>query len=230
MVGVPRRNILPPSPAENWERFWGKATAKAQGAWEGMMGGLMAPGNALRGEYEQLEVRPDGSVSQFDPRMVQDASSLAGMVTLGSGALPGEIGALRMGAKFSGDVPPADFPIKPGEQFNTIRNTEGAKNFAGNAEWMRLDPHGKWMSYDELPDKPGPDGRWVKGKETFNSPLYIDQANGQWKQRLSEQYGGATGKKLTEALRKDGYDAIVTFDKYGASEMVKLDESGRSKK
>lgn len=40
-----------------------------------------APGRALRGEYDQLEVNPDGSVSQFDPRMMSDASALAGMVS-----------------------------------------------------------------------------------------------------------------------------------------------------
>ena len=101
MVGILSRVKPAPTKQEVWENFWTKATAKASNAWEDMIGGLMAPGNALRGQYDQVQVMPDGSVSQFDPRMVQDASSLAGMVTLGSGAIPRPVGTLNMGANLS---------------------------------------------------------------------------------------------------------------------------------
>lgn len=42
---------------------------------------IQAPGRALQGEYNQVEIGPNGSVSPFDPRMVSDASALAGLVT-----------------------------------------------------------------------------------------------------------------------------------------------------
>jgi hypothetical protein len=99
MVGILSRVRPAPTKQEVWNNFWTKATAKASNAWEDMMGGLMAPGNALRGQYDQVQVMPDGSVSQIDPRMIDDASSLAGMVTLGSGAIPRPAGTLDMGFK-----------------------------------------------------------------------------------------------------------------------------------
>lgn len=42
---------------------------------------FQAPGKAVRGEYDQVEIGPNGEVSAFDPRMVEDASTLAGMVS-----------------------------------------------------------------------------------------------------------------------------------------------------
>ncbi len=60
---------------------------------------LMAPGNALAGNYNQMEISPQGGVSPMDPRMIGDANNLASMVTLGSGAVPAEAGALNMGIK-----------------------------------------------------------------------------------------------------------------------------------
>jgi hypothetical protein len=99
MVGILSQIRPAPTKQEVWNNFWTKATAKASNAWEDMMGGLMAPGNALRGQYDQVQVMPDGSVSQIDPRMIDDASSLAGMVTLGSGAIPRPAGTLDMGFK-----------------------------------------------------------------------------------------------------------------------------------
>lgn len=69
--------------------------------------GMAAPGNAVRGEYNQVQVGPDGSVSQFDPRMMDDAAALAGSVTLGSGAIPRPLGTLDMGVKiFHGSPDP----------------------------------------------------------------------------------------------------------------------------
>lgn len=52
------------------------------------MRGMAAPGNALRGGYDQLQVGPDGSVSQFDPRMMDDAAALAGTIGVSGGAVP----------------------------------------------------------------------------------------------------------------------------------------------
>ena len=42
---------------------------------------MAAPGKAIRGEYDEVEVLPDGSVSRFDPDMMNDATSLAGVIS-----------------------------------------------------------------------------------------------------------------------------------------------------
>lgn len=42
---------------------------------------IQAPGRAMQGQYDQVEISPDGAVSPFDPRMMQDASSLASVVS-----------------------------------------------------------------------------------------------------------------------------------------------------
>lgn len=68
---------------------------------------------------------------------------------------------------------------------------------------------------------------WSAGESTFHSPLHLDFGGGyehpsNWKRRLSQNYGGKTGHELSQAVRDDGYDAIVTHDKYGTSEIVDL--------
>ena len=87
------------------------------GAAQGTGDALMAPGNALAGKYDQREIGADGSVSPFDPRMVDDAANLAGIVTTGAGAVPGE--GLRAGASIFDHSNLADVPDVP--QFDLPR-------------------------------------------------------------------------------------------------------------
>lgn len=67
---------------------------------------------------------------------------------------------------------------------------------------------------------------WEVEEVTFNKPLHLELGDygdpSSWKLRLSEHYGGSSGKKLSKDLAKDGYDGIVTSDKYGFSEIVDL--------
>ncbi len=61
----------------------------------------------------------------------------------------------------------------------------------------------------------------------FKKPLVLKHGGtggeqGMWKRSLSDAYGGKTGKALSRAIAADGYDAIVTADKYGTSEIVDL--------
>lgn len=118
-----------------------------------------------------------------------------------------------------GDEPGDNFPIRPGQPFRFVRNTEGAHHFA-DPEAFALDPEGRWMLYDEMPDNPPPDERWEKGEVTFRNPLYLE-AEG-WKERVSEAYDGKSGEELSAAMLADGYDGIVTFDQYGPSEIVDM--------
>lgn len=81
-------------------RFVNDAGAEAGGklnaAGQSFMQAIMAPGNALRGEYDQREISPDGRVSQFDPRMMEDATNLAGAIGLSSMPIPKPSNSLGM--------------------------------------------------------------------------------------------------------------------------------------
>lgn len=85
------------------------------------LGALQAPGKALQGEYDQLEIGPDGSVSPFDPRMVNDASALAGLASPMSAAS-------RAGAAFGAAAKPVARAAMP-----EIDDLYAAKNAAYDA-------------------------------------------------------------------------------------------------
>lgn len=59
---------------------------------------IQAPGKAFRGEYDQLEIGPNGEVSPFDPRMVDDAAALGSMISPTSAAS-------KFGTAFGAQVP-----------------------------------------------------------------------------------------------------------------------------
>jgi hypothetical protein len=210
-------------PSRQWERATllpmetNQGTGERRLAWPQFVvdaaNAAMAPGRAVRGEYD-LMVDPNTGENYY-AGMAGDVANLAGLVTVGAGAIPAEAGALRMGMKF--DQPPEAFPIRPSEPFQYMHNNESASKF-GPAEAFANDPYGYWMVHGE--GGKAPDDRWVTGQKQFDQPLYIEWDG--WKERLSSAYGGATGKELTKKLRADGYDGIVTFDKYGPSEMVAL--------
>lgn len=79
------------------------------------------------------------------------------------------------------------------------------------------------MILDESPDHQIPG--WVKGKVTFGNPLVLDWGKGyddtSWKMALSKHYG-KKGKALTQAIKAEGYDGIVTVDGKEISEIVEL--------
>lgn len=125
------------------------------------------------------------------------------------------------------DVPK---PQVGGEKFTFIRNTEKAPNM-GARFGQDIEPSGKYMNVGDSKQisdqmdyfkKQG-----VKGYETgtveFKKPLVVEWDG--WKQKLSQKYGGLTGKDLSKAIAKDGYDGIVTMDKGVPSEVVSLRSS-----
>ncbi|MBQ68940.1 hypothetical protein CL689_02640 [Candidatus Saccharibacteria bacterium] len=61
------------------------------------------------------------------------------------------------------------------------------------------------------------------GAVRYEKALFIEHTN--WKDELSRQFGGATGKILSGEIRQAGYDLVVTYDRYGLSEVCALDES-----
>lgn len=78
---------------------------------------LMAPGNALRGEYAP------GIGSQTDPRMVEDAASLAGLVSLGAAPIPRPMNSLGMGGR---SMPVREYPIAPRSEWYGEANFDSA--------------------------------------------------------------------------------------------------------
>lgn len=91
-----------------------------------------------------------------------------------------------------------------------------------------IEPAGRYVSHSE-----GfvPEG-WESGTVRFERPLHLAfgesglyTEDDNWKRRLSAHYGGKTGAALSDAVRADGYDGIVTHDEYGLSEIVDLGSS-----
>lgn len=98
-----------------------------------------------------------------------------------------------------------------------VRNPNTQTANYGTTYGQNLEPAGEYMSMDTMQGEykiPG----FEYGTIEFGNPLVIEHkdttANG-WKKDLSERYNGLTGRKLSEAIKKDGYDAIMTQDVEG---------------
>ena len=102
------------------------------------------------------------------------------------------------------------------------------QNF-GTLYGQNLEPSGEYMTFipQGTPHIDMPNYQY--GVITFKKPLVIEhKSTGEdgWKKDLSEMYGGKTKKTLSNAVMKDGYDAIVTYEDYKGqrvwSEIVNL--------
>lgn len=103
-------------------------------------------------------------------------------------------------------------------------NSGASKYNYGSTYGQNIEPAGEYMNMDESQGKYKNEG-WEYGTIRFKKPLVLEHINTSdtgWKKTVSDMYGGKTGKALTKALIKDGYDAIVTYDKYGYNEIVNL--------
>ena len=114
--------------------------------------------------------------------------------------------------------------------FGFLRNTESSKKFKIPAERFQqnIEPAGKYMLHNTNPEFAAR-YEWEFGNTTFQNPLVLrfnrgsDLAydDGSWKAALNKFYG-KTGKALTNALIKDGYDGIVTVHDGSTREIVKI--------
>lgn len=98
-----------------------------------------------------------------------------------------------------------------------VRNANTSTGFYGDTFGQNLEPAGEYMNMDTLQGKNRVPG-FEYGTITFNNPLILEHKNTGatgWKKDLSERYNGLTGKKLSEAIKSDGYDAIMTRDEDG---------------
>ena len=110
--------------------------------------------------------------------------------------------------------------------FPYIKNTEKAPKLVGFGQ--DVEPAGNYISSGHDVDMTKLPSSYASGKMSFKNPLVLDWGEGlysdpdNWKNVLSKKYGGKTGKALSKAIAKDGYDGIVTTNKYGPSEIVDL--------
>lgn len=109
-------------------------------------------------------------------------------------------------------------------QFAFFKNTEKASNYGG-MYGQDIEPVGFYCleKTQYSSERPG----WVFGLALLRSPLVLDLGSvsvsdeNNWKRVLNRHYG-VTGKKLTNALLRDGFDSIITLDGAETSECVLL--------
>lgn len=104
----------------------------------------------------------------------------------------------------------------------------GKTDYYGSKFGQNIEPSGEYMIMDDLyterPDKymlPN----YEYGFVTFKKPLivdYVDTSDCGWKRTVSNMFNGLTGKRLTSAIKKAGYDGIITVSNYGAEEIVNI--------
>lgn len=108
--------------------------------------------------------------------------------------------------------------------FKYIRNpVKSVKHPDPDRFGQNLEPNGRYMNHS---DGFIPEG-WEHGTITFTDPLVIEWGTTSsdpkgWKYRLSQHFGGRTGKNLSRRIAKEGYDGIVTVDRDHTSEIVDL--------
>ena len=94
-------------------------------------------------------------------------------------------------------------------------NNQGQVKMPGDMMAQSIEPAGEYMGHDtsskmyEMPNA-------TYGTITFKNPLVLEwktSGHGGWKTELSEMFGGKKGKRLTNAIKKAGYDGIITVEK-----------------
>ena len=115
--------------------------------------------------------------------------------------------------------------------FNFVHNTDSATAMFGipdkDSPFDRgYEPSGQYVSIVNDEFTPFSETQQT-GTITLNNPLVVDLEG--WKQRLSEQYNGLTGKELSKAVIADGYDGIVTTDGKYISEIVNFNTFDESR-
>lgn len=104
-------------------------------------------------------------------------------------------------------------PVK----FKYIHNNEKAP-YMGERFGQHLEPAGKYIQKKYPSSDISKMPNMEEGEVIFKNPLVIEWGGGygeadNWKQVLSSKYDGKTGQELSRAIKADGYDGIVTWDK-----------------
>lgn len=123
--------------------------------------------------------------------------------------IPGLASLEQEGRRFETGVP---------VEFEYSRNTQPAPNYGPEFQ-QDIEPSGRYMT------KSYPNSQLdylETGNIKFENPLvmYLTESEERiygdksWKKRLHDAYDGLTGKALSRAIAKDGYDGVVTVSTY----------------
>ena len=104
------------------------------------------------------------------------------------------------------------------------KNTEKAPNL-GKTFGQDVEPSGNYITQTESDFLPN---GFIQGKVTFKNPLVIsvnDDTLITYKNELSNKYDNSKGKNLTNKLKKEGYDGIITVNGENIGEIIAFDNS-----
>jgi len=146
---------------------------------------------------------------------------------------PVDVAEMMLGVVPGGAVPKAakaaklirrdkEFVTGKPVQFEFLHNTESAPDM-GSQFGQDIEPAGRYLLEKDVSGPAPPN--WETGEISFENPLVIEHGDTRdWKKRLSATYEGKTGQELSDAVRADGHDGIVTIDSRAGhtSEIVDL--------
>ncbi|GAF88393.1 unnamed protein product, partial [marine sediment metagenome] len=184
----------------------------------------------MRGSAAELQADIDMGMFDSADEFVEFAHTM-----YAEEALPDDAALREMFGEEAAEAPIDDEAVIPESgkpfTFSFVRNTQSAPD-VGSRFGQDVEPSGRYMTVGKeknIQDMPNMESGVVK----FNTPLVIDFGDGygepsNWKNVLSERYDGKTGTDLSNAIKEDGYDGIVTVSESNGrpytSEIVDLGE------
>lgn len=108
-------------------------------------------------------------------------------------------------------------------EFEFLRGNKSATSYMGipdkESPFDRgFEPSGRYMTEREISIDDVNPKTHETGKISFQNPIVIEAGQygtpSSWKRVLSEKFGGLTGKKLSQAVIKAGFDGIITVENY----------------
>ncbi len=192
-----------------------EASGKLGAAGQAIIQALMAPGNALRGEYNQVGIMGDGSVTMADPRMYDDATELAGLVGLGAMPMPRPADSLSMGLKMfhgspdirwldEGQAFSAANPVTaPSKYMFASPKRQVAETYAGISDMAR------WRAENGM-GPPASPYAGIRQIELLDGAKVL-KVNDVKKlpPELGVEWGGVDSlERLLDAAKAQGYDAV----------------------
>lgn len=119
---------------ERMRGFSHAVSGDLQDAASSVASALMAPGNALRGEYNDVEIMPDGSVAPFSGPLMEASANMAGLVSLGAMPIPRPRNSLGMASRVE-DYGMSHRPPTPdyGARMSNLRSAYGDDIYSRNA-------------------------------------------------------------------------------------------------
>lgn len=100
---------------------------------------LMTPGNALRGDYNNVSVYPSGYVSPVSEALIRDANNMAGVVATGSMPMPRPMNSLGMGGRLPSSQSLNTPPVPTPEQLSKLGRIETVPLSQARATQSKMD-------------------------------------------------------------------------------------------